>query len=217
MKLGVFDSGIGGKAVALSLEKSFPAAKIITVNDSKNVPYGSKTNSEIFSLTHAAIQPLLHLECDIIILACNTATAVTIEKLRALYPDQKFIGLEPMIKTASHMTKSGIITICATPATLASQRYKDLKQKFAADLVVIEPDCSDWAYRIENNQINRRFIEQTIQTARDQNTDCIVLACTHYHWIEDIIRSAAGSDITVIEPSEAIARRVVQLLQDKAD
>lgn len=212
MKLGVFDSGIGGKAVALSLEKAFPAATILTVNDSRNVPYGNKTKEQVFELTRAAIQPLLEADCDIIILACNTATAVAIEKLRALYPHQKFIGLEPMIKTAASMTQTKKIAICATPATLSSERYVNLKQKFAADITVIEPDCSDWAYLIENNQINKRHIESVVQQVRKNDADIIVLACTHYHWIQDTIRITAGSAISVIEPSEAIVRRVSQLL-----
>jgi glutamate racemase len=213
MKLGVFDSGIGGKAVALSLQKSFPSATIITINDSKNVPYGSKTQEHVFELTYTAIQPLLEANCDIIILACNTATAVAIEKLRTLYPEQKFIGLEPMVKTAASLTKTGVITICATPATLSSKRYDTLKQKFAAHLVVLEPDCSDWAYRIENNQMNSAHIKDVIQSVRRSNSDVLVLACTHYHWIQDAIRLAAGDDIEVIEPSAAIARRVSQLLE----
>ncbi|HSW91204.1 MAG TPA: hypothetical protein VLG09_00980, partial [Candidatus Saccharimonadales bacterium] len=106
MKLGVFDSGIGGKAIAEALSYSFPDATIITVNDAKNVPYGDKTPNEVITFTDNAIQPLLEQQCDIIILACNTATAIAIDILRNRYPAQKFIGIEPMIKTAASITKS---------------------------------------------------------------------------------------------------------------
>src|SRR5690606_11182665 len=85
MKLGIFDSGIGGEAVAASLQALLPEATIQVVNDRKNVPYGSKTTEEVISLTHAAIQPLLEGNCDIIILACNTASAAAIETLRTQY------------------------------------------------------------------------------------------------------------------------------------
>lgn len=212
MKLGIFDSGIGGEAVAASLQTIFPLAEIITINDRANVPYGDKQPEEIIRLTDHAIQPLLSLHCDVIIFACNTATAVAIEILRKKYPQQKFIGIEPMIKTASEITKSNIITVCATPATLASARYGKLLQTYAAHLDVLEPDCSEWAYLIENNQINRPHIEHTIKESLRRGSDVIVLGCTHYHWIKELIATIADNKARVIEPSEAIGRRVSELL-----
>jgi glutamate racemase len=212
MKLGVFDSGIGGEAVAAALRVTYPEAAIITVNDQAHVPYGNKTPSEVLSLTEAALQPLLTSECDVIILACNTATALAIEPLRQRYPQQKFIGIEPMIKTAATLTKTGTIAVCATPATIKSDRYHELIKKYGADLTTIEPDCSTWAYMIENNQINHHVIEQTITEMCDQGADVIVLGCTHYHWIKDTIIEYANGRAQVIEPSEAIGRRVQQLL-----
>lgn len=212
MKLGIFDSGIGGEAVAAALQTTFPNAQIVTVNDRVNVPYGDKLPNEVISLTDAAIQPLLNAECDIIILACNTATAVAIETLRAKYPDQKFIGIEPMIKTAANLTNSHTIAVCATPATLASERYKRLLEKHGAHLDIIEPDCSEWAYLIENNQLNRSHIEHVINDVCDRGADVIVLGCTHYHWIKDLIVELVANRATIIEPSEAIGRRVQHLL-----
>ena len=212
MKLGVFDSGIGGKAVARDLQVNFPDADVLYVDDHEHVPYGTKTRDKIFELTNAAIQPLLSAECDVIVLACNTATAAAIESLRALYPEQKFIGLEPMVKTASQLTKSGVVTICATPYTLQSDRYTNLKSRFAQNTTIFEPDCSDWASMIEHNAIDDTKIEQVVNQALQNDSDVIVLACTHYHWIKQRISELAGSGVTVIDPSEAIVRRVKQLL-----
>lgn len=212
MKLGVFDSGIGGEAVAATLQTSFPTAELLVVNDSGNVPYGNKTATEVTTLTNAAIQPLLSANCDVIILACNTATALAIKTLREQYPAQKFIGIEPMIKTAASLTNTKTIAVCATPATLTSHRYRELIQKYGADLHIIEPDCSTWAYMIENNEINHDVIKQVINDTCSHGADVIVLGCTHYHWIkEDILALTQGRAI-VIEPSEAIGRRVQQLL-----
>lgn len=212
MKLGVFDSGIGGKSVALHLQKEFPDAEVLYVDDRKNVPYGNKTHEDIFSLTHAAIRPLLEGGCDIIILACNTATAAAIDTLRQLYPDQKFIGLEPMVKTASQLTSTGVIAICATPYTLRSERYLRLKNTFATEREVLEPDCSEWASMIEHNAIDDSKIEFVVKQALKANADVIVLACTHYHWIKQRIIALAGNKVRVIDPSEAIGRRVRQLM-----
>jgi glutamate racemase len=213
MKLGVFDSGIGGEAIAAALRLVFPTAIITTVNDHENVPYGSKTPDEIINLTDIAIQPLINAGCDVITLACNTATAVAIETLRAKYPNQKFIGIEPMIKTAAELTKSHTIAVCATPATLASDRYGKLVKKFGTGLSIIEPDCSDWAQMIENNQINYQVINQTINDVCDRGADVIVLGCTHYNWIKDSIIKIVDGRAQVIEPSSAIGNRVKQLLQ----
>lgn len=213
MKLGIFDSGIGGEAVAAALRKTFPNADIVTVNDHDNVPYGDKTPMEVLHLTNAAIQPLLKAKCDVIIIACNTATMIAIQPLRERYPQQKFIGIEPMIKAAAQKTKTGKITICATPATLASGRYRELVDTYAKDLQIIEPSCSDWAYMIENNQINHSKIEKVIDDTCRSGADVIVLGCTHYHWIKDFIIEATKNRAIVIEPSEAIGRRVKQLLQ----
>lgn len=212
MKLGVFDSGIGGEAVTASLRQAFPQAEVITINDHEHVPYGSRTSEDVIKLTDTALQPLLNANCDVIVLACNTATAAAIEILRERYPEQQFIGLEPMVKPASLSTQSNVICICATPTTLASERYQNLKQKYAATITVIEPDCSGWATMIEQNDINEQLIEKTIDTACLKGADIIVLACTHYHWIRKLIERVAAGRAVVLDPSGAIVRRVKALL-----
>lgn len=213
MKLGIFDSGIGGEAVAESLRRAFPEADITIVNDREHVPYGDRTPEDITTLTDAAIQPLLKSNCDIIILACNSATAAAIETLRTRYPEQLFIGLEPMVKPAASMTRTGTVAICATPATLSSDRYRRLKETFAHDIRVLEPDCSGWARMIEDNEINEDHIEETIEDVCSKGADVIVLACTHYHWISEVIDRAAAGRATVLDPSDAIANRVRSLLE----
>jgi glutamate racemase len=213
MKLGVFDSGIGGEAVAAALQQTFPEATIITTNDRANVPYGDRSRDEVLRLTDRAIQPLLEAACDVIILACNTATTAAIAHLRSQYPAQKFIGIEPMIKPAAALTKTGIIAVCATPATLGSERYHELIEAYGSNLKIIEPDCHEWAYMIEHNQINHDKIAAIIERACSAGADVIVLGCTHYHWIKDDITALTRGRATVLEPSEAIGRRVSHLLQ----
>lgn len=213
MKLGVFDSGIGGEAVAAALQQTFPEAEILTVNDRANVPYGDKSPTEVIRLTDAAIRPLLAAQCDVIILACNTATTAAIKTLRERYPEQKFIGIEPMIKPAAALTATDIIAVCATPATLASERYRDLLVRYGVHLRVIEPDCSEWAYLIENNQLNHERIKAVIEPIIQEGADVLVLGCTHYHWIKDDIIALTQGRATVLEPSEAIGRRVAELLE----
>ena len=210
MKIGVFDSGIGGQAVADAIAAAFPMAQLTVVNDRENVPYGEKTAEHIRELTEAGIQPLLEANCDIIVIACNSATAAAIEYLRETYPQQTFIGLEPMVKPAARATSTGVITLCATPATLTSDRYQRLKSEYAADIEVYEPDCSGWAKMIEDNTVNEAVIESIIQSSNDKNADVIVLACTHYHWIRSLIQTHAPG-ATILDPSDAVIRRIRQL------
>jgi glutamate racemase len=211
MKIGIFDSGIGGLTIAQQLKKSFPDHAIITAHDRKNVPYGTKSPALIARLTDHAIQPLLEEQCCIIIIACNTATAVAIDFLRKKYPDTLFIGLEPMLKPAAKLTKTNVVALCATPATLASNYYQ-MRKKLYPQMKIIEPDCSQWATMIEYDQMNTKIIHQTIQHALEQNADVIILGCTHYHWIEDDIQQLVGKSVQVIQPSDAISRRVAELL-----
>jgi glutamate racemase len=212
MRIGVFDSGIGGEAVAQALAHEFPGADIMTVSDRAHMPYGNRPAEEVTRLTEEAIVPLLESGCDAIILACNTATAAAIDTLRAKHPTQPFIGLEPMIKPACALTKSGVIAVLATPTTLASERYVAAKQEFATTVQIIEPDCSDWAELIENSDLNRERIDGIVRECLDADADVIVLGCTHYHWIKHEIIETAGLKAAVLEPSEAIARRLRELL-----
>ncbi len=211
MKIGVFDSGIGGQAVAEELRRLIPAALVVSINDHANVPYGGRPQAEIIQLTKTAIQPLLDGSYDAIVIACNTATTNAIHQLRQDNSDQKFVGLEPMIKPAALLTKSGKIAVLATPATLQSSRYATLKEKFAEDITVFEPDCSTWAALIENGQMTSILLEETIQPLLKQNVDVIVLGCTHYHWLKQGIQKIVGPGVTVLEPSEAIKNRIVEI------
>ena len=212
MKIGVFDSGIGGKAIAVRLQADYPDSEVLYVDDHENVPYGNRSKEDIVRLTDTAIQPLLNQGCDVIVLACNTATAAAIDILKATYPNTPFVGLEPMVKPAALITKSKVIAICATPYTLQSERYIGLKEAYAADVTVLEPDCSEWAGMIESDQTDMQEIADAINDVCAAGADVIVLACTHYHWIKDEIIKVANGRAEVIDPSDAISHRVGDVL-----
>lgn len=212
MKIGVFDSGVGGEAIASALQNSFVDAEIIVVNDTKNIPYGDKAPAKIIALTDTAIQPLLNSKCDVIVIACNSATLAAIDVLRSTYPAQLFIGIEPMVKSAAQLTKTKVIAVCATPATLSSANYANLLRDYTNGCTIIEPNCADWARMIEENRRNEEEIETTITACLNRGADVIVLGCTHYHWIKEEIEQLAQGRARVLEPSEAIANRVRKLM-----
>lgn len=214
-KIGVFDSGVGGKSVADAISKAIPEAEIIYKNDAEHIPYGTKPVTEILGYVVPILQSMVDEGAHIIVIACNTVTTTLINDLR-----QKFsvplIGIEPMVKPAAEQTKSKIIAVCATPTTLASTRYKWLKDTYAQGIKVIEPDCSDWTKLIETKKIDRQHVFNQINDACNAGADVIVLGCTHYHWIEDIVNEIARDRAKVIQPEQPVIEQLKRVLAQSA-
>lgn len=209
--IGVFDSGIGGLSVANAIKEELPESIIEYRQDSKNVPYGTKTPDQI----HSFIKPIfdeLDSKCDVIVIACNTVTTTLITKLRKEY-SIPIIGIEPMIKPACQLSNNRIVTVCATPTTLKSKRYKYLKNEYAKNIKIFEPDCSNWSTLIEKNKITADIIKHNIKPSLDRGSDVIVLGCTHYHWIENEIKKIVGDKAIVLQPEKAIVKRLKEILK----
>lgn len=212
MKIGVFDSGVGGRSVANAIRKALPEHEIIYRQDKKNVPYGSKHPDELLTLVRPILLEMESEGCACIVIACNTVTTTLIGKLRrtSIIP---LIGIEPMVKPAVQLTASKVIAICATPTTLASKRYQELKATHARNVQIIEPDCSEWAQMIEKDKIDREQIKRTIEACLVQGADVIVMGCTHYHWIEEIIEQIAKGRATILQPEPAVISELSRVLR----
>lgn len=211
MKIGVFDSGIGGLSVARAIELVTPEHEIVFVNDTQNVPYGTKTPEQLYLLVEPILQGLVDQGCTVIVIACNTVSTTLIGRLREHFT-VPLIALEPMVKPAAEQTKTNVIAVCATPTTLASPRYAWLKQTYASPCKVIEPDCSDWAELIEQSALNEAKIREDIEPALAANADVIVLGCTHYHWIEKEIEQIVGRRAKILQPEQAVVTQLAQVL-----
>ncbi|HVC36005.1 MAG TPA: glutamate racemase [Candidatus Dormibacteraeota bacterium] len=212
MKIGVFDSGVGGLSVANALKKAFRGHEIILREDKQHLPYGTKSPEQILGFIMPIFQNLIDLGCDLIVVACNTVSTTLMDELSHLFR-VPLVGTEPMIQPAVTLTKSGIIAVCATPTTLASKRYSWLKETYAKGIKVLEPDCSDWAYMIEHKAIDQQKISSRINKLLHQNADVIVLGCTHYHWIEAEIKALVAGKASVIQPESLIIKQVKQVLK----
>lgn len=211
-KIGVFDSGLGGLSVAEAIKKTMPQHDVIFMNDRQHMPYGDKPLEQIHDFVLPILQKLVEQGCDCIVIACNTVTTNFITELREQI-SVPLIGIEPMIKPAAEQTKTGTIAVCATPRTLQSPRYSRLKQTYAADKTVLEPDCSQWAYMIEHNKVNDQKIAEQIDQLCSAGADVIVLGCTHYHWIQEKIQAMAKDRAVVIQPEQAVITQVQRVLQ----
>ncbi len=208
MKIGIFDSGQGGKFVAERLRSLLPDDQLIIVNDQKNVPYGNKTEAKVIKLTDQALQPLIKI-CPIIVIACNTATVSAINFLRQKYPQTKFIGLEPMIKPAANLTKNKHITLLATNVTNQSQRTQQLIQQYAHNIIVDQPNVNNWAELIEHDQLSQ-LDYSTVKQSITSGSDAIILGCTHYLAIEQEL-AKLFPNVTILEPTEAIFNQIQRL------
>lgn len=215
MKIGVFDSGLGGLSVVKAIEKQLPDVEVIFKNDSAHMPYGTRSVEEIYGFTKPIIQELVDEACQVIVIACNTVTTNLIEKLRQDF-SVPLVGMEPMVKPAAEQTSSNIIAVFATARTLTSQRYGWLKETYASGVKILEPDCNDWATMIESDNVDREKVAEAVDQVCGSGADVIVLGCTHYHWIEEIIKELANGRAKVLQPEEPVIKQLSSVLAQLA-
>jgi glutamate racemase len=176
------------------------------------VPYGTRSIDEIHNLIRPIFQEFVDEGCRIIVVACNTVTTNLISQLRKEF-SVPMVGMEPMVKPAAEATKTGVIAVCATPRTLSSERYAWLKKEYAKDVKVLEPDCGDWALMIESDNLNREKIAKNIEKVIELSADEIVLGCTHYHWIEQLIKEIAAGRAAVIQPEKPVIEQLKRVIE----
>lgn len=210
-KIGVFDSGVGGLSMADAVQVALPQAEVLLRQDKEHVPYGLRPPEEILRFVTPIFQELVDAGCRAIVVACNTVTTTLIGELRERF-SVPLVAVEPMVKPAAALTKTKIIAVCATPTTLASPRYAELKREYASGLTVLEPDCSDWAAMIERKQVDEAAVAGRINEVLEAGADVIVLACTHYHWIEKEITELAAGRAAVLQPEPAVIRQLTRVL-----
>jgi glutamate racemase len=211
MKIGVFDSGVGGLSMARAIQRAVPEAEVLLREDKTHVPYGTRAPAEILGFVTPIFQELVDAGCQVIVVACNTVSTTLIEELRKRF-SLPLVAVEPMIKPAAELTKSKVIAVCATPTTLASNRYAWLKNTYASGIKVLEPDCSAWAYVIEHQEVNRQKVAALINDTLKAGADVIVLACTHYHWIEKEITAISAGKAKVLQPEQAVIGELKRVL-----
>jgi len=213
--IGVFDSGVGGLTILREIRTALPAEDLIYVADAGHLPYGEKSLEFVRGRGVAITEFLLGLGAKAIVVACNTATAAAIDALRERY-GVPFIGVEPAVKPAAAASRSGVIGVLATSATLKSARFAALVQRFAQGTRVLEQPCAGLADHIERGRLDDAATEELVRgfvaPLLGAGADTIVLGCTHYPLIAHIVRKIAGPRIDVIENGTAVARELARQL-----
>ncbi|MBR2708447.1 MAG: glutamate racemase [Bacilli bacterium] len=212
-KIGVFDSGIGGYSVLEKLKELMPFEEYVYYKDSDNLPYGSKSDEELFKIGFDIVSYLVSAGCSTIVIACNTMTTKCIKRLRESFPDIIFVGTEPAIKVACDRNYKNIL-VMATPATIKSDCVSRLVENNKKDFQNIYlAACDGLARAIEDDdkvKINV-ILKNVLDKYKNNNIDCIVLGCTHYTFVKDEIRKIINADF--VDGSLGVAKQVRRKLK----
>ena len=220
--IGIFDSGVGGLTVFREIKKILPNERYIYYSDNAHCPYGEKSKEYIIDRARSITDFLLSKGTDVIVVACNTATAAAIKTLREAY-SIPFIGMEPAIKPAAQLTKTGIVGVLATAGTLKADKYKDTRGKYADDATVVEHIGQGFVELVESGQTTgpkaEAVVIESIEPLLDAGADTIVLGCTHYPFLSETISKVAASlapdrTVHIVDPAPAVARHLHEVMTE---
>ena len=214
--IGIFDSGVGGTSIWKEIKKLLPNEGVIYLADSKNAPYGEKSQAEIIKLSVKNTDLLLDQGCKLVVVACNTATTNAIDYLRENY-QVPFIGIEPAIKPAALRTNSKTIGVLATKGTLSSSLFNSTSEIYASGIKIIEQEGTGLVPLIEQGKVEsnemRALLLELIYPMLDQGIDCLVLGCTHYPYLIPVLRKLLPEHVQIIDSGAAVARQTKAVLE----
>ncbi|MGB0770565.1 MAG: glutamate racemase [Flavobacteriaceae bacterium] len=214
--IGIFDSGAGGLSIWKEISELLPYESTLYISDAKYAPYGTKGKKAILKRSIINTEILLNKGAKIVVVACNTATTNAISFLREKY-NVPFIGIEPAIKPAALNTKTNCIGILATQGTLSSALFHETSQLYTKDLNVIEQVGNGIVELIEAGALFSIEMEQLLKSylspMLDANMDCLVLGCTHYHFLKPILEKILPKNIKIIDSGLAVAKQTKAVLQ----
>jgi glutamate racemase len=214
--IGLFDSGVGGLSIWRQVVHALPSESLLYVADQANVPYGHRSADEIQANSLGIADHLVAQGCKAIVVACNTASAVALEPLRQRFPQLPILGLEPAVKPAVQLTRSGVVGVMATPATFQGQLYRATVGRYATAVHVVEQVCVGLAELVEQGDLEGPDCDARLmgylQPMLDAGADTIVLGCTHYPFVIESIRRLVGPAMAVLDPAPAVARHLADVL-----
>lgn len=217
--IGVFDSGVGGLSVWREIVRALPREDTIYFADQVHVPYGPRGETEIRGFCDVISRYLLDRGCKALVVACNTASAAALKHLRETIPHVPTIGMEPAVKPAAALTKSGVVGIMATPATFQGRLFKATAGRHAAGIRLVNQVCDGLAEQVEAGHLEgpgtEALLRRCLAPILEAGADTVVLACTHYPFVIDTIRRIAGPGVSVIDPAPAIARHLANVLMER--
>lgn len=214
----MFDSGIGGLSVLVEIHRTLPHEDLLYVADSGHAPYGEKPRAVIEARAAAIVSFLAGQGAKAVVVACNTATSVAVEGLRAQWR-MPIVAIEPAIKPAVATTRSGVVGVLATSQTIASERFARLVARFGAAATVAAQPCAGLVEQVERGELDtpatRTLVEQCVRPLVARGADTLVLGCTHYPFVAPLIQEIAGPGVTILNPAAAVARELERRLMER--
>ena len=219
LPIGFLDSGVGGLSVLREAIKIMPNENYIYFGDSKNAPYGVKPTKEIRDLTFNVVDFLIEKGIRGLVVACNTATSAAVSELRRVYPDIPLVGIEPAIKPAVELNRSGKILIMATPMTIKQEKFNLLLNKYKGKAEIVPIPCAGLMEFIEDGILSgeelEEYLEEKLSIYDKSEISSIVLGCTHYPFVKDVIAKIVGSNVIIMDGGEGTAREIKRRLREK--
>ena len=241
---GIFDSGAGGLSVFREIRRLLPGEDYIYYADNANCPYGDRPAEFVIGRAREITELLIREGAQIIVVACNTATAAAINTLRAEYSDREssdvrervlrlsggrqdhimFIGMEPAVKAAAMMTRSGVVGVLATAGTLHGEKYISTRDHYTAGVTVVEHVGEGFVELVESGETSGKraesVVDRSLRPLLDAGADIIVLGCTHYPFLSDTIRKVASGiapdrEIRILDPAPAVARHLHDVMEEE--
>ncbi|MDK1039473.1 MAG: glutamate racemase [Actinomycetota bacterium] len=213
--IAIIDSGIGGTTVLDRVRERAPRADLIYVADHAFGPYGERTLEEVRARTELLAGYLASCGVSEIVIACNSASAAALDYLRERMPAIAFVGMEPAVKPAADLTANGTVGVLATGATFQGELFRSLVSHYASDIEIVEQACPGLAAAIEQGTPVGPLLDEYLAPVVAAGADVVVLGCTHFPLIRAEIEERLPEGTMVIDPSDAVARQVINVAHDR--
>lgn len=215
--VGFFDSGIGGRCVMDAFKRICPDEPVVYVADTAHCPYGNKPPEEVCRLSREIAADLIRRGCEVIVVACNTATAAAIDMLRATWPDVPFVGMEPAVKPAALGSKTGVVGVLATRGTFHGRLYRNTSARVSGPVKLIECIADEFVSLVESGDVSGPRAESAVRARIEPllaaGADRIVLGCTHFPHLKPVMERIVAGRAEIVDPSDAVARRIRDVLE----
>ncbi|KIL37251.1 glutamate racemase [Cohnella kolymensis] len=217
--IAILDSGVGGLTVVREVMRQLPREKILYFGDTARTPYGPRPAEEVISFTREIVDYLVQYQPKMVVIACNTATAVALEDIRSRI-DLPVVGvINPGARAAIGRTKSGMVGVIGTEGTIKSRAYETALKTLSPRVAVVSRACPAFVPLVEDGNFlspeTYETVSASLASLRNNEMDCLILGCTHYPFLSDAISEAMGSDVTLINSAEETAREISTILHEK--
>jgi glutamate racemase len=217
-RIGIFDSGVGGATVLRQLHDLLPNEDLLYLADQARCPYGARPAAELRALSAANTRWLLAHGAELIVVACNTASAAALHWLRHAFPGTPFVGMVPAVKPAVEQTRSGVVGVLATPTTIEGELLDEVVMRWAGAAQVVRQACPGLVEQIEAGALEApataALLQRYLRPLLAAGADTIVLGCTHYPFLTRQIRQIAGPNVVIVDAAPAVARQAARVRRE---